>query len=285
MKSSRPITPTRGVLFCAALLLFCVVQSVAQSNYTFCSNNSYSGGAGSPAYFTPVFPLPDSIHPDEYNQISPGREGEPATSFNSFIMSHYSVSKEDSNNTGCVVFPTLSAAQAGLSKRRAYVQATLHLRLVDTSWVYSPMRQSTHTGMAAETEAEAIFNAEDRVTGPFENGKYPTIHSWDSHTCDPNTSKTSNYANAETVTRYICTVTYSYSDAPSPVAKAALGKGATREEAAQNARATVNNAQWFSPFCSKTFKADFYQPPGHKFGDPPKGSEWWVCEVDYTTAP
>ena len=68
MKSSRPITPTRGVLFCAALLLFCVVQSVAQSNYTFCSNNSYSGGAGSPAYFTPVFPLPDSIHPDEYNQ-------------------------------------------------------------------------------------------------------------------------------------------------------------------------------------------------------------------------
>jgi hypothetical protein len=161
--------------------------------------------------------------------------------------------------------------------------------IVETGWTYSPLKQSTHSGTGA-TEAEALYNAEN-YPGPFEKTGdgpigYKTIHSWDNHQCSPR-QVTGVHGSNKPQTSYECTVTFSYSDDKSPVAKAALGKGDTQGEAVAAAKSSaqtvlLSNVQWAQPLCSTfsitvkdPYKADYGQLKGTK-------KERWACEVDFT---
>jgi hypothetical protein len=155
-------------------------------------------------------------------------------------------------------------------------------KLVYTHWTHAgPMKQGTSTSREHATEAEALYDSEQRAQGPFENNKFPTIHSWDKHECETHTRKTSNYANAKAVTTYTCTVTFSYSDTASPVAKTSIGFGATQDVAVMSAKSPINDAHWSEPVCSTVFKLNSYKA---NYGGPREGTTSYVCEIDYTAS-
>jgi hypothetical protein len=157
--------------------------------------------------------------------------------------------------------------------------------LPEIDWIYSPLKHGVHAGGAKPTEAEALYDAEN-FPGPFEDNQYKTIHSWDTHDCT--TKQVTGVAgSSRPSTFYQCSVTFSYSDTASPVAKTAFGKGDTQDAAIAAAKSSANTVlltgiTWGQPLCSSfyttvknAYKADYGHAAGSK-------KESWACEVDFT---
>ncbi len=281
----------RLALSLAILLASFATSASAQQRHAFCFNEPSYGSASTSAYFTAVFPIADSLTANQFGQIS--WNGEPTASFRRYLIDKYGVSATptepdgpaDANNTVCNVYSTLSAANEEIRIRESYDRTTAHRVVREVSWIYNTAKQGTHTGGAKPTEAEALYDAEN-WQGPFEDSQYKTIHSWDTHDCT--TKQVTGVAgSSKPTTFYQCTVTFSYSDTASPVAKAAFGKGDTQDAAIAAAKSSANTVlltgiTWGQPLCgsfSTTVKNAYKADYGHSAG---AKKENWACEVDFT---
>jgi hypothetical protein len=187
----------------------------------------------------------------------------------------------------CAVYESRQAAETAKDQLIAQFEG---IHVIQTHWKYKLSEQGTHIGGAKASEAEALYDAENSP-GPFEKTGdgpigYKTIHSWDNQQCSPR-QVTGVHGSSKPQTYYECTVTFTYSDDKSPVARATLGMGDTQDDAVAAAKslaqtALLSNVQWAQPFCS-SFSVIVKNPCKADYGDGTAAKkERWACEIGFT---
>jgi hypothetical protein len=246
-------------------------------SYTFAQQHfSYCNSIASPS---PVVHLVSDVFPVPADLPSGGYSDEIKNAFISGTVNRVA----HVSYAYCGIFGSRAEAEADKRQYKQGVLADPAYQLVETHWFWKyvpPTKRSTHSGGTKPTEAEALYDAEN-WSGPFEDNQYKTIHSWDTHDCT--TKQVTGVAGSlKPTTFYQCTVTFSYSDTASPVAKTAFGKGDTQDAAIAAAKSSTVGVTWGQPFCSaftvtvkNKYKADY----GHSSGTKQQA---WACEIDYT---
>lgn len=264
------------LLFMGLLLMVGSQIVLAQQRYAWCNATNR---ITSNNYASAIFEVPDGV---PLNTFPNGSYGYPeATSkFEEFLGNR--VNKGDTF-LGCPVYSSRSDAEsAKVEWARAWGGA-----IDDTGWTYAPKITGTATarGIEQKIEAAALYDAEQHAQQaiPFQPGKTFWVKNWDEHSCERHDRKTSQYAGADTVVSYTCTVKFTYSEEKNQHASAALGEGPTRDAAIQTAKLNHLAVRWDKPFCSQTTKHSAYAKPSYKVGETSPGSEWWVCTVGYNS--
>jgi hypothetical protein len=159
-------------------------------------------------------------------------------------------------------------------------------RVVRTGWTHPAKVEGTAAANSSgdqKTEAAALYDAEQHAQQaiPAQPDKTFWVKSWDDHSCEPHSRKTSQYAGAATVTTYSCTVKFTYSEDRNPQAFATLGEGATQDAAVQAAQLNHAGVTWDEPFCSQTRKRAAYGSASYKVGQSGSSTPWYVCTIGY----
>ena len=251
----------------------------AQSNFAFCQY-----GTNEKTYVSQIFPTGAQV-------INPGDEV--AHTFGKYLAGHYAFynyagqTYSPEGSVTCGVFPTLSAAQTSRDYWRTDHPGFSHTEFVEAPWSPKITGTATASSSVQKTEADALYDGERRAQQaiPYQNGKTFYVKSWDEHSCEPHSHKTSQYAGAATVTTYSCTVKFTYSEDRNPTASSAIGEGATRDEAIQAAQLNHAGVIWDEPFCSETKKRAAYGSATYKVGESGANSPWYVCTVGYKGTP
>jgi hypothetical protein len=158
------------ILRLVSILLVLITPALAKSQqqrYSYCVRvgNEYSGPRV--GYFSEVFPVPDSMRTS--SGADPGtlafKELGPLFQGAIHPRENYGVYLE------CLAFDTMSEALR--YKRFSQSQFSGSRTVIETHWLYSPMRHGTYTSLAKPTEADALFDAETHMLAfaPFENNK------------------------------------------------------------------------------------------------------------------